>query len=106
MDSNLARKFVKKNAGHIRCEPSGKTYKELTQEYSLLMDLLKSKQRLVLNMVRKKGKNDFVTRGEMEFIWNQVSFGLKKLNDRQAALNAHHQQLVRNPEFFRRGCAM
>lgn len=43
VDSNFARSFVKKNASRIRCEPSGLSYKELTREWSLMRELLKSR---------------------------------------------------------------
>ena len=43
MDSNLAREFVRKNRTKIICEPSGKRYSELTREWNLIRELLKSK---------------------------------------------------------------
>ena len=56
-------------------------------------------------MVRKKEKS-YVTREENEFIWEQVHTALEILKNRQEALNAHQQHIIRNPEFFKRGCAM
>lgn len=42
-DNNLRRKFVKENKTRIICEPSGKTFRELTREWNLIRDLLKSR---------------------------------------------------------------
>jgi len=44
-DGNLARRFVKENAGRIRCEPSGMSYKELSRECRLMNVFWRSKER-------------------------------------------------------------
>ena len=45
-ETNLARRFTKKHAGHIVCEPSGRRYKDLN------VDMLTM---VIRNLARKSG---------------------------------------------------